>query len=134
MLPGLSQDICTVRWWMPPSLFNMSLGLTGAPCAQLRFQSSAWGLGGTSATTWWGRRAARSRASCEWHNDCKCVCGGVHRCFNLAFVAATSFHSLHFSAVSTVAASSRSCEMLLIMVSVSKYSVYSPSVVFPKMC
>jgi len=62
------------------------------------------------------------------------VCVTVHHCFNLAFVTAISFHSLRFSTVSTVAASTRSCEMLLIMVGVSKYSVYSPSVVFPKMC
>lgn len=39
-----------------------------------------------------------------------------------------------FSTVSIAAASSFSCEMLLIMVSVSKYSVCSPSVVFPEMC
>lgn len=39
-----------------------------------------------------------------------------------------------FSTVSIAAASSFSCEMLLIMVSVSKHSVCSLSVVFPKMC
>lgn len=43
-------------------------------------------------------------------------------------------HLYSFSTVSIAAASSFSCEMRLIMVSVSKYSVCSLSVVFPKIC
>lgn len=46
-------------------------------------------------------------------------------CFNLAFVTAMCVHSLHFSTVSTVAASHRSCDMLLIMPGVSKNAAYS---------
>lgn len=58
----------------------------------------------------------------------------VHPGFSLAFVTVTLVHSLCISTVSTVAASTFSCEILLIVVSISKYGVYSPSVAFPTMC